>query len=57
LTDWFGGDQDIPIQEDVVGLGVYGKTLTVLYGIELPDPEEEEHEELLQESLVPRFHR
>jgi hypothetical protein len=31
--------------EDVVGLGEYGKTLTILWAGPLPDPEEEEQRE------------
>lgn len=31
LRTWFGGGPDVELQEDVVGLGHYGKTLTVLF--------------------------
>lgn len=54
LQDWFGGRRSIEISEDVVGLGRYGKTLTVLYNIELPD---EDEEAALVESWTPRFRR
>lgn len=57
LSAWFGGNRDIELQEDVVGLGSYGKTLTVLHGIELPDEEEEEEERWLRESWAPKFRR
>lgn len=59
LQDWFGGRQSIEISEDVIGLGSYGKTLTILYDIAIPDPEDEdeEDEESLRESWTPRFHR
>ena len=57
LQDWFGGKRKIEISEDVVGLGRYGKTLTVLYDINLPDADEEEDEESLIESWTPRFKR
>lgn len=57
LQDWFGGRRSIEISEDVIGLGAYGKTLTVLYGINLPEPEEEADEEALIESWTPRFGR
>lgn len=57
LQDWFGGRRSIPVSEGVIGLGSYGKTLTVLYDIELPDVEEEEEEESLRESWTPRFRR
>ena len=57
LSAWFGGNRDLELQEDVIGLGSYGKTLTVLYGIELPDEEEEEEERSMQESWTPKFRR
>jgi len=57
LQDWFGGSYDIEVAEDIIGLGSYGKTLTVLYDIELPDEEEREDEESMRESWTPRFHR
>jgi hypothetical protein len=57
LQDWFGGRRSIEINEDVIGLGSYGKTLTVLYNIFLPDAEDEEDEQLLIESWTPRFRR
>jgi len=31
LDEWFDGAPDVEVNEDVVGLGSYGKTLTVLY--------------------------
>lgn len=31
LDDWFPGAQQVELKEDVVGLGGYGKTLTVLF--------------------------
>ena len=46
LQEWFSGNRSIGI-EDVAGLGSYGKTLTVLYDIELPDEEEENEEDSL----------
>lgn len=57
LQEWFSSDHSVEVAEDVVGLGSYGKTLTVLYDIELPDEEEEDEEESLNESWTPRFHR
>lgn len=57
LQHWFGGKRRIEISEDVVGLGRYGKTLTVLYDIDLPEPEDEEDEDSLIESWTPRFKR
>jgi hypothetical protein len=55
LQDWFGGRYDIEVTEDVIGLGGYGKTLTVLYDIDLPDEEERADEDSMQESWKPRF--
>ena len=57
LQEWFGGRRSIELTEDVVGLGSYGKTLTVLHNIDIPDEEDEEDEELLVESWSPRFRR
>lgn len=37
LDDWFDGAPDAEVNEDVIGLGGYGKTLTVLFTDELPD--------------------
>jgi IrrE N-terminal-like domain len=57
VREWFSSDRSIGITEDVVGLGSYGKTLTVLYDIEMPDEEEEDEEDSLIESWTPRFNR
>lgn len=56
LQDWFGGRRSIEISEDAIGLGGYGKTLTVLYGMDIPD-EDEDNEDDLVESYTPRFRR
>lgn len=55
LQDWFGGSDDIEVTEDVIGLGSYGKTLTVLYEIGLPDEEERAQESTIRDSWRPRF--
>ena len=57
LQHWFGGQRSIEISEDVVGLGRYGKTLTVLYDIDIPEPEDEEDEQSLIDSWTPQFRR
>ena len=57
LQNWFGGKRSIEISEDVVGLGKYNKTLTVLYDIDIPEADEEEVEQSLIESWTPRFKR
>jgi len=57
LQTWFGGSRSIELREDVIGLGRYEKTLTVLHGIEIPDDQDEEVDEALTGSWTPRFHR
>jgi len=43
LDDWFDGAPQVEVNEDVVGLGSYGKTLTVLFTDDaLEDDEEDE---------------
>ena len=54
LQDWFNGPHDQVVVEEVVGLGSYAKTLTVLSGIEPPD-EIEDDEGDLEESWAVRF--
>ncbi len=56
LQDWFNGDHRQEIVEEVVGLGGYGKALTVLTGMEPPDELEEEEGDL-EESWAVRFRR
>jgi hypothetical protein len=57
LPIWFGGVRDVQLLEDVIGLGSYGKTLTILYEIELPDADEEDEEEEMRDSWSARFSR
>jgi len=57
LKDWFGGNLDVELEEEVVGLGAYSKTLTVLTASDLPGEEEVEEEEELNESWAPKFRR
>lgn len=57
IQDWFGGCHSYEMYEEVVGLGSYGKTLTVLSMDSVPDTEELEDEERLKESWTPRFRR
>jgi hypothetical protein len=47
MQTWFGGSRSVELREDVIGLGRYGKTLTVLHGIELPDDRDADDEEAL----------
>jgi len=55
VQDWFGGRRSIEMAEEIVGLGNYGKTLTVLTLPDLPDPDDIEEEDRLVESWKPRF--
>jgi hypothetical protein len=45
LDDWFDGAPEIEMNEDVVGLGTYGKTLTVLFTEEGIEDGEDEYDE------------
>ncbi|MBX3246514.1 MAG: ImmA/IrrE family metallo-endopeptidase [Myxococcales bacterium] len=55
LRDWFGGSRKLPGIEEVIGLGSYGKTLTILT-TEIEQDDEDEDEDL-EESWTPRFRR
>lgn len=56
-TEWFDGPAGIALDEEVIGLGSYGYTLTVLSSEALADdPEEDENEEQdLIRSWTPKF--
>jgi Zn-dependent peptidase ImmA (M78 family) len=51
LDAWFNCGGSLEVTEGVVGLGSYGRTLTVLWVESLPDPEEENSEEELENML------
>ena len=57
FQDWFGGNLRREVSEDAKGLGEYGKTLTVLYGIELPEDNDEDSDEEVIEAWTPRHRR
>ncbi len=62
LNDWMGGDHVHRVQEQVIGLGTYGRTLTVLSSHQLsqaydPDPDDDDDEDALVESWTPRFRK
>jgi hypothetical protein len=60
LRDWFDTDRNPALDEQVVGLGSYGLTLTVLSSDELaidPDLDEEDEDATLEENWTPRFAR
>ncbi len=54
---WFSGDKEHRLREEVVGLGEYGKTLTILTGEKSSgiDDDEDQDEIGLEESWMPRF--
>lgn len=54
LRDWFGGDGRAEVMEEVVGLGRYGRVLTVLTATSTADDEDEE-EEAEERWAPPRF--
>jgi hypothetical protein len=55
VETWFDGNSDTELNEEVVGLGDYGKTLTVLWTDSLPEPDDETEgtEETEDENLLP----
>lgn len=60
LNDWLGGERSYRVTEEAVGLGQYGRTLTILTCQNLSlrsEAEESEDEEALIESWTPRFRR
>jgi hypothetical protein len=57
FQDWFGGALRIKVSEDAIGLGGYGKTLTVLHGIELPEDSEDDNDEDVVKSWTPLHRR
>lgn len=61
LNDWMGGDRQYKIMEEVVGLGQYGRTLTILtcnsLSMRPEEVEDEADEEALIESWTPKFRR
>lgn len=59
VMEWLGGTRSAPVTEDVVGLGRYGKTLTVLSSeaIGQEDEEEEGEEDTFDRWSSPRFRR
>lgn len=53
LRDWFGGNRSVPLTEEIVGLGDYGRTLTVLSTDTFADDDDEDED--LEERWTPRF--
>lgn len=56
MSNWIGGVQAEGIEE-VVYLGGYGKTLTILSCPDYPSEEEVEENERLEDSWTPRYHK
>ena len=61
LNDWVGGDSPYRVTEEVVGLGQYGRTLTILtcknLSLRAEADESEDDEDALVESWTPKFRR
>lgn len=61
LADWLGGAGRVVVVEEVIGLGNYGKTLTILssssLGMDDEREDDDEDEERLGESWTPRFRK
>lgn len=57
LSCWFQGPSSVSLDEEIVGLGSYGLTLTVLSSEALPDDpyEEDDEDERLREQWTPKF--
>jgi len=59
--EWFASERSVQALEEVVGLGSYGRVLTVLTCPDLLDEgfteEDEDSDEALEESWTPRFQR
>lgn len=57
LADWFDTDRNVTLDEEVIGLGKYGLTLTVLSSepLALQDDDDEDEDAVLEESWTPRF--
>jgi len=56
IPEWFGGGPDRELSEDVVGLGSYGRTLTLLFAEDWPD-EDDDEDDVSSEWDPPTFHR
>lgn len=54
VRDWFGDGPDVELSEDIVGLGSYGRTLTVLFS-ETPVPDDDDAEDEALGDWNPKF--
>lgn len=61
LNDWVGGDRPYRVTEEVLGLGQYGRTLTILtcknLSLRAEADEPEDDEDALIDSWTPKFRR
>ena len=57
LRDWFGGPRSLPGTEETIGLGGYGKTLTILSSSVFADDEPDEEDEDMEDRWTPHFRR
>jgi hypothetical protein len=60
VLDWLGGTKSARVTEEALGLGRYGKVLTILHSSQIGpenESEEEREEQDLQKSWSPRFRR
>lgn len=61
VRDWLGGSRSVTVTEEVVGLGRYGKTLTVLWSASLGNEsagyDDDDDEASLQESWKLKFRK
>lgn len=57
LMDWFDTDRHLRLDEEVIGLGRYGFTLTILSSEALVDPDDEDtdDDDALNDRWTPRF--
>ena len=57
LADWFDTDRNVSLDEEVIGLGKYGLTLTILSSesLALRDEDDEDEDTALESSWTPRF--
>ena len=57
FANWFDGERSFEMDEEIIGLGQYGFTLTVLSSEEISEPDypDEDEDEELEERWTPRF--
>ena len=53
VRDWFGGQRSVPLTEEIIGLGTYGRTLTILSTETFADDDDDDAD--LEDRWTPRF--